>query len=149
MYSKTKLKRVHTHHTHTTFFLVRSPLENSLRSNKYTTPWTIRYVIRYFLFNILRNHPAMHIDGLNIHALEGAIHIARSVSFVAAAAIHVLIKPINIFLTSPAICIVLQIRWSMPNAIHIAVYNIATMRASMHITPINMVVFNTFNTYCH
>ena len=30
----------------------------------------------------------------------------------------------------------------------IAVHNIATMSASMHITLINMIVFNTFNTYC-
>ena len=83
----------------------------------------------------------------------------------------------NIFLTSPAICIMLTIRWSKSNAIHIAVHNIATTRAPMHITPINMsddpcaihivysiccpivgaihidydnvIVFITFNTYCH
>ena len=117
----------------------------------------------------------MHIEGFNLHALEGAINIARSISFVAVAAIC--IDNTNIFLTSPAICIVLTIRWSMSNAIHIAVCNIATMCPSMHITPINtsgdhcvihivysiccpivgaihidynnMIVFNTFNTYCH
>ena len=44
----------------------------------------------------------------------------------------------NIFLTSPTVCIVLTIRWSMSNAIHIAVHNIATMCALMHTTPINM-----------
>ena len=83
----------------------------------------------------------------------------------------------NIFLTSPAICIVLTIRLSISKAIHTAVHNIATMCAAMHITPINMsedpcaihivysvccpiagaihidydnmIVFNTFNTYCH
>ena len=89
----------------------------------------------------------MHIEGSNIHALEGAIHIARSIYFVAVAAIC--IDKINMFLTrSPEICIVLTIRWSMSNAIHIAVHNIATMCASIHITPINMIVFNTFNTYC-
>ena len=111
-------------------------------------PWTIRYVIPYFSFDILRSHPAMHIEGFNMHAVEGAIYIARSKSFVAVAAIC--IAKTNIFLTSPAICIVLTIRWSMSNAIHIAVNNIATMRASMHIfTPINIIVFNTFNEYCH
>ena len=117
----------------------------------------------------------MHIEGFNIQAREGAIHIARSISFVAVAAIC--IDKTNIFLTSPAICIVLTIHWSMSKAIHIAVHNIATMCASMHITPINMsedpcaihivypvccpivgaiqvdydnmIVFNTFNTYCH
>ena len=48
MYSKTKLKRVHTRtyaHTHTTFFFVRSPLENELRSNNYTTPLGARSTI--------------------------------------------------------------------------------------------------------
>ena len=50
-------------------------------------PWTIRYVIRYFTFNILRSHPAMHIEGFSIYALEGALHIAISISFVAVAAI--------------------------------------------------------------
>ena len=89
----------------------------------------------------------MHIEGFNMHALEGAINIARSISIVAVAAICV--DNTNIFLTSPAICIVLIICWSMSNAIHIAVYNIATMSATMLITPINMIVFNTFNTYCH
>ena len=79
----------------------------------------------------------MHIiEGFNTHALEGAIYIARSISFVAVAAIC--IDKTNIFLTSPVICIVLTIRWCMSNAIHIAVHNIATMCASMHITPINM-----------
>ena len=100
------------------------------------TPWTIRYAIRYFSFNILRSHPAMHIEGFNIHTLEGAIYIARSISFVAVAAIC--IDKTNVFLTSPVICIVLTIRWSMPNAIHIAVHNIATLYASMPITPINI-----------
>ena len=117
----------------------------------------------------------MRIEGFNTHAFEGAIHIARSISFVAVASIC--IDKTNILLTSPAICIVLTIRWSMSNAIHIAVHNIATMCASMHITSINMsgdpcaihivysmccpivgalhvhydsmIVFNTFNTYCH
>ena len=98
-------------------------------------------------FNMLRRRPAMHIEGFNMHALEEAINIARSISIVAVAAIC--IDKTNIFLTSPAICIVLTIRWSMSNAIHIAVYNIATMCASMHITPINMIVFNTYSTYCH
>ena len=51
------------------------------------TPWTIRYVIRYFSFNMLRRRPAMHVEGLNMHALDGAIHIARSIPFVAVAAI--------------------------------------------------------------
>ena len=111
------------------------------------TPWTIRYVIRYFSFSILHSHPAMLIEGFNKHALEGAIHIARSISFMASAAIC--IDKTNIFFMSPAICIVLTICWSMSNAIHIAVYNIATMCASMYIAPINMIVFNTFNTYCH
>ena len=115
--------------------------------NKRSTPWTIRYVIRYFSFNMLRRRPAMHIEGFNMHALEGAIHIAISISFVAVAAIS--IDKSNICLTSPAICIVLTIRWSMSKAIHIAVHSIATLCASMHITPINMIVFNTFNTYCH
>ena len=36
---------------------------------------------------MLRRRPAMHIEGFNIHALEGAIHIARSTSFVAVAAV--------------------------------------------------------------
>ena len=112
-----------------------------------STPWTIRHVIRYFSFNTLCSHPAIHIEGFNIHALEGPIHIAISISFVAVAAIC--IDKTNIVLTSPAICIVLTIRWSMSNAIHIAVFNIATVCASMHITPINNIVFNTFNTYCH
>ena len=93
--------------------------------------------IRYFSFNILCSHPSMHIEGFNIHALEGTIHIARSISFVAIVAIC--IDKINIFLTSPAtICIVLTIRWSLSNARHIAVHNIATMCASMYIAPINM-----------
>ena len=78
----------------------------------------------------------MHIEGFNIHALEGAIHIARSILFVAVAAIW--IDKTNIFLTSTTICIVLTMRRSMSNAMRIAVYNIATMCASMHITPINM-----------
>ena len=103
--------------------------------------------IRYFSFNMLRRRPAMHIEGFNMHALEGAIHIARSISFVAVAAIC--IDETNIFLTSPAICIVLTIRWSMSNAMHIAVHNMATMCTSMHITTISMIVFKTFNTYCH
>ena len=59
------------------------------------TPWTIRYVIRYFSFNMYRRRPAMHIEGLNIHALEGAIHIVRSILFVAVAAIC--IDKTNIF----------------------------------------------------
>ena len=59
------------------------------------TPWTIRYVIRYFSFNMLRRRPAMHIEGFNMHALEGAIHIGRSISFVAVAAIC--IDKTNIF----------------------------------------------------
>ena len=82
----------------------------SSRRNVYifTTPWTIRCAIRYFSFNILRSHPAMYNEGFNIHALEGAIHIARSTSFVASSAIC--IDKTNIFLTSPAICIVLPIR---------------------------------------
>ena len=79
----------------------------------------------------------MHIEGFNIHALEGVIHIARSISFVAVATIC--IDKTNIVLPGRAICIVLTIRWSMSNAIHITVVqNIATMCASMHITPINM-----------
>ena len=90
----------------------------------------------------------MHIEGSNMHALEGVIHIARSISFVAVAAIGTIDKT-NTFLISPAICMVLTIRWSMSNAIYIAVYNIATMYASMHITPISMIVFNTFNACCH
>ena len=122
-------------------------VQNIAVGRNVSTPWTIRYVIRYFSFNMLHRHPAMHIEGFNMHALEGAIHIARSISFVAVAAIR--IDKTNIFLTSPAICTVLTIRWSMPNAIHIAVYNIATMCASMHITPINIIVFNAFNTFCH
>ena len=126
---------------------MRCDWKGSQYEGKCTTPWTIRYVIRYFSFNMFRSHPAMHIEGFNMHALEGAIHIGRSISFVAFAAIC--IDKTNIFLTSPAICIVLTIRWSMSNAIHIAVYNIVTMCASMHITPINMIVLNTFNTYCH
>ena len=109
------------------------------KDSEKTTPWTIRYVIRYFSFNMLRRRPAMHIEGFNMHAIEGAIHIARSISFVAVAAIC--IGKTNIFL--------LTIRWSMSNAIHIAVYNIETMCSSLHITPINMIVFNTFDTYCH
>ena len=40
----------------------------------------------------------MHIEGFNMQALEGAIHIARSISFVAVAAIC--IDKTNIFLTS-------------------------------------------------
>ena len=102
----------------------------------FITPWTIRYVIRYFSFNMLRRRPPMHVEGFNVHALEGAIHIARSISFVAVAVIC--IDKTNIFLTSPAICIVLTIRWSMSKAIHIAVQYIAMLCASMHITPINM-----------
>ena len=102
-----------------------------------------------------------YIEGFNIHALKGAIYIARSISFVAVAAIC--IDETNIFSMSPAK--------------HIAVHNIATICASMHITPIimsedpcaihivysvccpivgaihvdydNMIVFNTFSTYCH
>ena len=118
----------------------------------------------------------MHIEGFNLYALEGEIQIiARSISFVTVAAIC--IDKTNILLSSPAICIVLTIRWSMSNAIHIAFHNIATMYASMHITPINMsedpcaidfgysvccpiagaiyfdkdnmIVFNTFNTVFH
>ena len=58
------------------------------------------------------------------------------VSFVAVAAIC--IDKTNIFLTSQAICIVPTTRWSMSNAIHFAFHNIATMCASMHITPIKM-----------
>ena len=53
------------------------------------SPWRMRYVIQYFLFNKLHSHPAMHIEGFNMHDLEGAIHIARSIYFV----------------TLPAICI--------------------------------------------
>ena len=91
----------------------------------------------------------MHIEGFNIHAaFEGAIHIAISISYVAVVA-EICIDKTNIFLTSPEICIVLTRRWSMSNAIHIPVYNIATMCASMHITPINTTVFNAFNTYYH
>ena len=58
------------------------------------TPWTIRYVIRYFSFNMLRHRPAMHIEGFNMHAIEGAIHIDRSISSVAVAAICI-DKPIS------------------------------------------------------
>ena len=65
---------------------------------------------------MLRSHPAMHVEGFNIHALEGAIHIARSISFVAVAAIC--IDKTNIYLMRLAICIVLTKRWSMSNAIH-------------------------------
>ena len=88
----------------------------------------------------------MHFEGFNIHALEGAIYIARSISFVAIAA--VCIGKTNIVLPSPAICIVLTIRRSMSN-MYIAIYNTATMWASMHITPINIIVFSNINTYCH
>ena len=95
---------------------------------------------------MLRRYPAMHIEGFNMHALEGAIHIARLISFVAVAAIC--FDEINIFLASPAICIVLTIRWYISNAIHIVVHDIAMMCASKHITPINMIVSNTFNTDC-
>ena len=108
----------------------RNKREGIKTRNKKNTPWTIRYVVRYFSSNILRSHPAIHIEGFNIHALQGAIHIARSILFVAVAAIC--IDKINIFLTSPTICIVLTIRLSMFNAIHIVVYIIATMCASMH-----------------
>jgi len=45
----------------------------------------------------------MHIEGFNIHALEGAIHIARSISYVAVAAVCIFIDKTNIFLMSPAI----------------------------------------------
>ena len=100
-------------------------------------------------FSAVARQCILNIEGFNMHALEGEIHIGISISFVAAAAIC--IDKTNIFLTrSPAIiCIVLTIHWSMSNAIHIAVYNIATMCGSMHISPTNMIVFNTFNTYCH
>ena len=104
-------------------------------------PQTISFGDNMFISHLGQN------EGFNMHALEGAIHIAISTSFVAVAAIF--IDKTNIVLTSPAICIVLTIRWSMSNAIHIAVFNIATVCASMHITPINNIVFNTFNTYCH
>ena len=109
---------------------------HQVRPGENTTPWTLRYLVRYFSFNMFRRRPAMHFEGFNIHALEGAIHIARSISFVAVAAIC--IDKTNIFLTSPAICIVLTIRWSMPKAVYIVVQYIATMCASMHIAPINM-----------
>ena len=103
------------------------------------TPWTIRYVIKFHTFHSnICTVTRQCILKASTYALEGAIHIARSISFVAVAAICI-DKP-NIFLTSP--------RWSMSDAIHIAVCNIATMCLSMHITPINMIVFNTFNTYC-
>ena len=123
----------------------------------------------------MRSHPAIHVEGFSIHALDEVIHIARPISFVAVAAIR--IDNTNIFLTSLAICIVLAIRWSMSNAIYIAFHNMATMCASMHITPINMsedpcaihivysvrcpivgaiyfdydnmILLNTFNMYCH
>ena len=100
-------------------------------------------IIRYFSFNILRSHPAVHIEGFNIHAFEGAIHTARLISFVAVATIC--IHKTNIILTSPEICIELTICWSMSNALRIAVYNIVTMCASMHITPINKNVIVFFN----
>jgi len=48
----------------------------------------------------------MHIEGFNKHAVEGETRITRSISFVATAVI---------FLTTPVICIVLTIRWSMSN----------------------------------
>ena len=76
----------------------------------------------------------MHIEGFNIHALEGAIHIARSISFVAVAAIR--IDKTNIFLTSPAICIVLTIPWSMSKAIHISVYALVELCKQMVVSPL-------------
>ena len=109
----------------------------------------------------------MHIiEGFNTHTLEGAIHIARSISFVAVA----------------AICIDKTYRANntlvhVQRNTYIAVHNIGTMCALMHITPINMsedpcaihivysiccpiagaihidydntIVFSSFNTYCH
>ena len=65
---------------------------DDVRVNAY---YSDQYVIRYFSFSMLRRRPAMHIEGFNMHALEGAIHIARSISFVAIAAIC--IDKTNIF----------------------------------------------------
>jgi len=80
----------------------------------------------------------MYIEAFNMDALEGVIHVARSISFVAVAAICIINKS-NIFLPSRAIYIMLAIRWSMSKAIHLAVQYIATMCASMHIAPIKFV----------
>ena len=64
----------------------------------------------------------MHIEGFDIHALEGTIQIARSISFVAVAAICMYWSN-NCFCRSRAICIVLTICWSMSKAIYILRFN--------------------------
>ena len=58
------------------------------RSIIFSTPWTIDNTIcnTILFIQYVRRRPAMHIEGFNMHALEGAIHFDRSISFVAVAA---------------------------------------------------------------
>ena len=48
-----------------------------------SAPWSIRYVIRYFLYNMLRSRPTIHTEGFNMHDVKGAV------SFVTVAAISI------------------------------------------------------------
>lgn len=45
--------------------------------------------MRYFSFNVLRSCPVMNIGDLNVYGLEGALYIAKSISFGAVAAIYI------------------------------------------------------------
>ena len=87
---------------------------------------------------------------LSSNDIVGTLRLIKSSCLNLENRLLICIDKTNIFLTSPVICIVLTIRSSMSKVIHIAVHNIATLCASiMHITPIKMIVFNTFKMYCH
>ena len=152
------------------------PANLSSRPCNYITPSNIRFIIRYFPFNILRSHPAMHIESFNIHALEGAIHIARSISYVAVAAVCIFIDKTNIFLMSPAMlikyvgpcptqyilrfitsqwcarqCILLRSKClGIPVQYILFIQYVARSWAQYKLTTTDSkIVWNTFNTYCH
>ena len=110
-----------------------------------STPWTIRYVIRSFSFNVLRRHPAMHIEGFNIQALEGAIHIARPTSFVAVAA--VCIDKTNIFLTRPTLCIV-QTKYVGPCPTQYILWFIASRRCARQCLLLRSIWLSSIPSIC-
>ena len=99
------------------------------KRSKNSTPYTIRYLIRYVSFNILFSHPAMHIEGFNIHRVRVRVHNIATMC----ASMH--ITPINMS--------------GDPCAIHIVHSVCCPIVGAIHIEYDNMTVFKSFNTYCH
>lgn len=89
------------------------------------------FTARYVSFNMLHSHTATHIEGLNMHGVEGAIHTARdyfSWRRLQCILIHQYLFPgVEPYVSRP-----------MSRAMHILVQYIATMCASNHIASINM-----------